>query len=221
MTRKPLKREALSLDSPDWVPLTTAHAELSEQIGDRLLAARDFTEKLRKEGKGRIRSMVRCVSRDLSGRSPPAYAAMELPAGFWRAHEVDGRWSRLGVVPHPRRGEQPNFLEGVVFYVWKSDLKIFYPSRVASTASNEPMQKTPERRGRKPFPGRTILTVIAFALFERRRQGEPEKSQAAVIMELHDWCEQRKKKTPGPTTLAAIVKEAFDARVEWKTPPRS
>ena len=60
------------------------------------------------------------------------------------------------------------------------------------------------------------LTVIAFALFEHRKQGEPEKTQAKVAGELRVWCKEQKEKVPGNTTLNDIVSVAFGVRKKWR-----
>ena len=105
---------------------------------------------------------------------------------------------------------------GYVFYAWKPDWRKIWAADVASTKARPPVQEVSVERGRKKVYDRPALTVIAFALFEHRKQGEPEKTQAAVARELRTWCKEQKEKVPGNTTLNEIASAAFHVRKKWK-----
>ena len=107
-------------------------------------------------------------------------------------------------------------LLGYVFYAWKPDWKKIWGADAASTEARPPAQEVPVERGRKKVYEHAALTAIAFALFEHRKQGEPEKIQAQVARELRIWCKEQKEKVPGNTTLNEIVSVAFQVRKKWK-----
>ena len=107
-------------------------------------------------------------------------------------------------------------LRGYVFYASKSDCKKIWGVDAASTEARPPAQEVRVERGRKKVYDRVALTVIAFALFELRKQGQSEKTQADVASELRTWCKDQKEKVPGNTTLNEIVRVAFQVRKKWK-----
>jgi hypothetical protein len=107
-------------------------------------------------------------------------------------------------------------LRGYVFYAWKPNCKKIWVADAASTEARPPAQEVSVERGRKKVYEHEALTAIAFVLFEHRKQGEPEKTQAEVARELRTWCKEQKEKVPGDTTLNGIVSEAFHVRKKWK-----
>jgi len=96
--------------------------------------------------------------------------------------------------------------------IWKPDyekiLKIS-EAEAGAPASSGQMRETPENRGRKLIYEHADLQSVALVLALRKKQGAPEKTHTAVIEELVDWCERRRKKVPGRSTLFEIVKAAF------------
>jgi hypothetical protein len=204
-------KKSLPLDDRRWLPLTKVHAELAQSLDRKILAAWDLGEKLRTGG---IRSMCRHTS-TYWGDAPPAPELLD--KYFWRGHEIVPVNNDVFVFPLPGLPTPGRELSDFVFYVWGPDCKNIFDPSVTPAAPNPQAQEVPGERGRKPFPERTTLTVIAFALAERRKQGEPEKTQADVGRELLDWCVRNKKKVPKPTTLGDIVRAAFRIRTEWRT----
>jgi hypothetical protein len=223
-----MSKRPLPLDSPDWMPLDVLHPLVCAQTGDNRFADRDLTDAM---AKGRVRSMRRRIS--------PPERELLLPS-FWADYRLDSFWStddeeRLLVVerdlprlpPWPREPLPPGLnrtmlglrgvpLRGYVFYAWKPDCKKIWVADAASTEARPPAQEVPVERGRKKVYEHAALTSIAFALFEHRKQGEPEKTQAEVARELRAWCKEQTEKVPGNTTLNEIVSVAFHARKKWK-----
>ena len=124
------------------------------------------------------------------------------------------------VVPGPNF--EPNRLSSsdYVFYAWKPDCKKLWAADAASAEARPPAQEVTVKRGRKRVYDHAELTVIAFALFEHRKQGTQgmlEKTRAEVVRKLRAWCKEQREKVPGDTTLNEIVSAAFQARKKWKT----
>ena len=213
-----MKKRLLPLDDPRWVPLTEAHAELCKPAGSCTFAARDLTKKLRE---GQIRSMLRRyrTAPAIWGHGPPPPERTLLSEVYWRDHELDWR-DRLIIVPSPRRGGNVNFVGNCKFYVWGPDYKKNLGPVATPAELKLQAQEASAKRGRKPVHDRTALTVIAFALAERRKQGEPEKTQKKVVGELREWLKGRGKKAPGDSTLYEIVSKAFRVRAEWVLPKK-
>jgi hypothetical protein len=218
------------LDSPNWTPLTEVHRFVCEQTGDRRLADRDLTDAM---ASGRVRSMRRRIS----PRTDKPEREL-LPPSFWEDYKLDSSWpvkardgeKRLlvleraprlepvaelaGLAPEWERWHVP--LRGYVFYASKRDCKKIWRADAASTEAPRRTQKVPVERGRKKVYDHAALTATAFALLERRKQGEPEKTQAQVARELRAWCEEQNEKVPGNTILNEIVSVAFQVRKKWK-----
>jgi hypothetical protein len=190
--------------------MVEAHAERSK-LGDRRLAAQDLTEEL---AKGRIHSMRRRVGKPL-GRAAPEREL--LPASFWREHELDSWSDRLFVVPRGRSGQG---LRGYVFFTWKPDSKKFSRADASSSQLQLATTEAPVKRGRKALYAHAELAVIAYALAERRKRGEPAKTQADVARELANWCEGHSEKVPPDSILNEIVSAAFRARKRLKATPK-
>ena len=225
-----MRKRRLPLVSPNWTPLTEVHRFLCEQTDNRIFAAQDLTDAMAND---RVRSMRRQVYRPL-GRLHDYEPRELLPPSFWatkyllsssatelqlverRGHRLPLPPPRNSVVPGPNVGSIPISSSGYVFYAWKPDWRKIWVADVASTKARPPVQEVSVERGRKKVYDRPALTVIAFALFERRRQGEPEKTQAAVARELRTWCKEQKEKVPGNTTLNDIASAAFHVRKKWK-----
>jgi hypothetical protein len=222
----------LPLDSPDWTPFDVLHPLVCAQTGDRRFADRELTDAM---ANGRVRSMRRRIS---SRADEPEHEL--LPPSFWADYQLNSDagaadeqrllvverarcpqppWLREGVPPGLNRtmlGLRGVPLRGYVFYAWKPDWKKIWGADAASTEARPPAQEVPVERGRKKVYERAELTVIAFALFENRKQGAPEKTQAEVARELRTWCKEQKEKVPGNTTLNEIVSAAFQVRKKWK-----
>ena len=222
-----MSKRRLPLDSPNWTPLTEVYGFVCKRTGDRRLAAQDLTDAMAND---RVRSMRRNLDHIFSGEPEREL----LPASFWATeYRLDGsiaelQFRRRGrrplvpprhnpVVPAPNFEPIPLSSSGNVFYAWKPDWKKIWAVDAASTEARPPAQEVAVKRGRKEVYDRAALTAIAFALFERRKQGEPEKTQAKVAGELRAWCkEQKGEKVPGNTTLNEIASVAFHARKKWK-----
>jgi hypothetical protein len=225
-----MSKRHFSLDSPNWTPLGNLHPLVCEQTGDRRFADRVLTDAM---ANGRVRSMRQRVS----PRADEPEREL-LPRSFWAEYQLNSDFGaddgeqRLLVVerascpqpskPSPRGlnrmmlGLRGVPLLGYVFYAWKPDWKKIWGSDAASTDARPRAQEVPVERGRKRVYEHALLTAIAFKLFEHRKQGEPEKTQAEVARELRTWCKEQKEKVPGNTTLNEIVGVAFQARQKWK-----
>jgi hypothetical protein len=227
-----MSKRPLPLDSPNWTPFDELHPLVCAQTGDRGLADRDLTDALANDG---VRSMRRRVSPQADKPEREL-----LPPSFWADYELNSDAGaadeqRLLVVKRARgplptwlgQGAPPGLnrtmlglrgvpLPGYVFFAWKPDWRKIWGVDAASTEARPPAQEVRVERGRKKVYEHAALTAIAFALFEHRKQGEPEKSQAEVARELRDWCKEQKEKVPGNTTLNEIVSVAFHARKKWK-----
>jgi hypothetical protein len=227
-----MSKRRLHLVSPDWTPLIQVHRFVCEQTGDRRVADRDLTDAM---ANGSVRSMRRWIS-------PPADKPERerLLPSFWADHKLDSyagcedeepllvvkrdplpvpTWLRGGVPPGLNRtmlGLRGVPLRGYMFYAWKPDYKKIWGTDAASTEARPTAQEVPVERGRKKVYDRTALSAIALALFEQKKQGGPEKTQAEVARELRAWCKEQKEKVPGNTTLNEIVSVAFQARKKWK-----
>jgi hypothetical protein len=106
------------------------------------------------------------------------------------------------------------------FYVWGPDCKRFLGAVVGPVELKPQAQEVPVKRGRKPVYDREALTVIAFALAERKNRGDPEKPQKKVVGELREWLKGRGKKVPVVSTLYEVVSKAFHVRAEWVLPKK-
>jgi hypothetical protein len=224
-----MSKRRLPLDSPDWTPFDVLHPLVCAQTGDRRFADRELTDAM---ANGRVRSMRRRIS---PRADEPEHEL--LPPSFWADYQLNSDAGaadeqRLLVVerascpqpskPSPRGlnrmmlGLRGVPLPGYVFYAWKPDWKKIWGSDAASTDARPRAQEVPVERGRKRVYEHALLTAIAFKLFEHRKQGEPEKTQARVARELRTWCKEQKEKVPGNTTLNEIVSAAFQVRKKWK-----
>ena len=228
-----MSKRRLPLDSLDWTPFDVLHPLVRAQTGDRRFADEDLTDAM---ANGRVRSMRR--------RASPRADEPErklLPRSFWADYQLNsdagagGGEPPLLVVERARCPQPPGLrepvpprlnrmmlglrgvpLRGYVFYAWKPDWKKIWGADAASTEARPPAQQVPVERGRKKVYERAELTAIAFALFENRKQGAPEKTQAEVARELRTWCKEQKEKVPENTTLNEIVSAAFQVRKKWK-----
>jgi hypothetical protein len=225
-----MSKRRLLLDSPDWTPLDDLHPLVCAQNGDNRFADRDLTDAMMN---GRVRSMRRRVS----PRADEPERELLLPS-FWADYKLESCGSDgllvVGRNPPPRPpwctplepmspqlGHALRVLRGYVFFAWKPDYKKIWGADAASTEARPPAQEVPVERGRKKVYEHAALTAIAFALFEHRKQGEPEKTQAEVARELRAWCKEQKEKVPGNTTLNEIVSVAFHVRKKWKATLKS
>jgi hypothetical protein len=226
-----MRKRRLPLDSPNWTPLTEVHRFLCEQTGNRSFAAQDLTDAMAND---RVQSMRRQVYRPLRRLHDDEPECELLLPSFWatkylldssatelqlverRGHRLPLPPPRNSVVPGPNFKSIPLSSSGYVFYAWKPDWKKIWVADSPSTEARPPVPEVSVERGRKKVYDRPALTVIAFALFEHRKQGEPEKTQAKVAGELRAWCKEQKEKVPGNTTLNEIASAAFQVRKKWK-----
>jgi hypothetical protein len=226
-----MSKRRLPLDSPNWTPLTEVHRFVREQTDDCRLADRDLTNAM---ANGRVRSMRRRVDPPRRADEPEREL---LPPSFWADYKLEscgsdgllvvGRkppplppWRTTPLEPVSPFAAQLDHalrvLRGYVFYAWKPNCKKIWVADAASTEARPPAQEVSVERGRKKVYEHAALTAIAFALFEHRKQGEPEKTQAEVARELRAWCKEQKEKVPGNTTLNGIVSVAFHVSKKWK-----
>jgi hypothetical protein len=193
----------LPLDSPNWVPLAEAHAELSKRRGSGDIAAKVLTKHMAEE---HIRSMRWRV-----GKWPPGPEQELLAGAFWRDEYELYSSNRLLVVPRVRSGQIVGE-RGFVFYVWGPDLKKFLHTDAALPQPQSAATKVPGNRGRKRVHDRAELQSVALWLAVQRKHGAPEKSRTIVVDELRAWCERHNRKVPADSTLYEIVEAAFQTK---------
>jgi hypothetical protein len=205
-----MSRRKLPLESPHWWPITEALAHHSQRTSSDKFAGQDFNKVLK--AKHGLRVLVRRADDHRELLAPSAWDDFHIVVWTYGGPPR----SRFSVFSRTL-GTAPR---GCRFYVWEPDYKKFFGDRTDPMKQPAQALEVPVKRGRKPVHDLTALTVIAFALAERRKQGEPKKTEADVVRELRDWCKDRGKKVPGVSTLYEVVGIAFRIRAEWALPKK-
>jgi hypothetical protein len=148
------QREALPLDSPDWMPIAEAHRLLCSPTGSRDLAAKDLTDAMADEDEDRrVPAMRRCstygIRRKTDGSHERVLVGPErelLPRGYWTEHEVQ---SWLDATFVTQRSNNPASIKGYAYFVWKPALAKRWPAAFAP-----PVDAAQRSERHKPGPKR-------------------------------------------------------------------
>jgi hypothetical protein len=187
----------LPFDSPNWRPLIEAHAKRTKQVGDRRLAARNLTEKMRAEQLPSMRRRIGGI--ELCGHGPPAPECILLSDMFWRDHELDSWSDRLFIVPNPRRSGMVNDVgRGFVFYYWEPAYREIWPDEPTIESSQPAQAEVPDKGGaNKVRLQRQIAQVVIDRCFPN---GAPDT--AVVRAKIKDeWKAECSRRLIDPTSV--------------------